>query len=515
VLTGDWQALYDEVRAFREACGEPHLKAILATGELGRCQRGAGQPGLHDGRRRLHQDVHRQGAVNATLPVGLVMVRRSASTASAPGTSVGFKPAGGIRTAKQSLDWLLLMKEELGDRWLRPTSSASAPARCSPTSSGSSSTSSPAATRRPPPPDGLTGDRQPSDQPAEIFETNHGLRPAPESAAPGAAWLERARRRFGHLHRRRVAAPARASTSTVQSGTGQVLAEVAQGSRPTWTPRSPAARAALPAWQALGGTRVRATCTRSRAVQKHARFFAVLESLDNGKPIRESRDIDIPLVARHFYHHAGWAQLFETEFAGYGAVGVVGQIIPWNFPLLMLAWKVAPALAAGNTVVLKPAEFTPLTALRFAELVREAGLPPASSTSSPATAAPARRSWSTRCRQDRLHRLHRGRPRHPHRHGRHRQEALARAGRQVARSSSSTTPTSTAWSRASSMRSGSTRGRSAAPARACSCRRASRIGSSPSCARAWSGCASAIPLDKAVDMGAIVAPVQLERIVSW
>ncbi len=97
--------------------------------------------------------------------------------------------------------------------------------------------------------------------------------------------------------------------------------------------------------------------------------------MDNGKPIRESRDIDIPLVARHFYHHAGWAQLLESEFPGYTACGVVGQVIPWNFPLLMFAWKVAPALAAGNTVVIKPAKYTPLTALAFAELAMEAGLP--------------------------------------------------------------------------------------------------------------------------------------------
>jgi aldehyde dehydrogenase (NAD+) len=110
-------------------------------------------------------------------------------------------------------------------------------------------------------------------------------------------------------------------------------------------------------------------------VQKHSRLLAVLETLDNGKPIRETRDIDVPLVARHFYHHAGWAQLGDREFPGQGPVGVVGQIIPWNFPLLMLAWKVAPALAAGNTVVLKPAEFTSVTALAFAELVQAVGLP--------------------------------------------------------------------------------------------------------------------------------------------
>ncbi|MBL8097602.1 MAG: aldehyde dehydrogenase family protein, partial [Anaerolineales bacterium] len=103
-------------------------------------------------------------------------------------------------------------------------------------------------------------------------------------------------------------------------------------------------------------------------IQKHSRLFAVLETMDNGKPIRETRDIDIPLVARHFYHHAGWAQLMSSEMKGYQSLGVVGQIIPWNFPLLMLSWKIAPALAMGNTVVLKPAEFTSLTALLFAEI---------------------------------------------------------------------------------------------------------------------------------------------------
>ena len=116
----------------------------------------------------------------------------------------------------------------------------------------------------------------------------------------------------------------------------------------------------------------------------------MLESLDNGKPIRESRDIDIPLVARHFYYHAGWAQLMERELADYQPIGVVGQVIPWNFPLLMLAWKIAPALAMGNTVVIKPAPYTSLTALLFGEIVAEADCRPAWSTSSPAATRPAR-----------------------------------------------------------------------------------------------------------------------------
>ena len=110
----------------------------------------------------------------------------------------------------------------------------------------------------------------------------------------------------------------------------------------------------------------------SRLIQKHSRFLAVLESIDNGKPIRETRDIDIPLVVRHFYYHAGWAAKLSPEVK---SIGVVGQIIPWNFPLLMLAWKIAPAIACGNTVVLKPAEYTSLTALFFAELCMKANLP--------------------------------------------------------------------------------------------------------------------------------------------
>src|SRR5207237_6273672 len=147
-----------------------------------------------------------------------------------------------------------------------------------------------------------------------------------------------------------------------EPATGRTLARVAQGTKADVDAAVKAARAALAEWQALGGHgRARHLYALARAVQRNARLLAVLESMDNGKSIREPRDIDIPLVARHFYHHAGWAQLFATEFAGHEAVGVVGQIIPWNFPLLMFAWKVAPALAAGNTVVIKPAEFTPMT----------------------------------------------------------------------------------------------------------------------------------------------------------
>ncbi len=156
----------------------------------------------------------------------------------------------------------------------------------------------------------------------------------------------------------------------------EVLARVADGNAEDANRAVAAAVAAAPAWAALGGhERARYLYAIARQVQKHSRLLAVLESLDNGKPIRESRDIDIPLVARHFYYHAGWAQVMEREMPGFEPLGVVGQIIPWNFPLLMAAWKVAPALAMGNTVVLKPAEFTSSTAVLLAQICDEVGLP--------------------------------------------------------------------------------------------------------------------------------------------
>jgi len=201
--------------------------------------------------------------------------------------------------------------------------------------------------------------------------------PAPEDPREALAWLDRHGRRFGHFIGGAWLAPAAGTYfDTSDPSTGEKLASVAQGSAADIDAAVKAARAALPGWQDLTPhARARYLYALARQVQKHSRWLAVLETLDNGKPIRESRDIDIPLVARHFYHHAGWAQLLEQEFPVYTACGVVGQIIPWNFPLLMLAWKIAPALATGNTVVLKPAEFTPLTALAFAHICQEVGLP--------------------------------------------------------------------------------------------------------------------------------------------
>src|SRR6266705_1986733 len=213
---------------------------------------------------------------------------------------------------------------------------------------------------------------------AKLFETmEYG--PAPESEAPALEWIKQHDGgRFGHFINGRWVAPAEGQHfETINPATKAVLARVAQGSKADVDAAVAAANAAAPGWAGLPGhARARYLYALAREVQRHSRLLAVLESLDNGKPIRETRDLDIPLVARHFYHHAGWAQLLATEFAGYQPVGVVGQIVPWNFPLLMVAWKVAPALAAGNTIIMKPAEFTPLTALCFAELTGEVGLPP-------------------------------------------------------------------------------------------------------------------------------------------
>src|ERR1700730_3457539 len=201
--------------------------------------------------------------------------------------------------------------------------------------------------------------------------------PAPEDPKEVLAWLDLHNRRFGHFVDGAWRQPAESRYfETADPSTGEKLATVAQGSAADIDAAVQAAGAALPKWQALPPhARARYLYALARTVQKPSRRLAVLETMDNGKPIRESRDIDIPLVVRHFYHHAGWAQLLHHEFSGYTACGGVGQIIPWNFPLLMLAWKIAPALATANTVVLKPAEFTPLTALAFAEICSEIGLP--------------------------------------------------------------------------------------------------------------------------------------------
>ena len=210
-----------------------------------------------------------------------------------------------------------------------------------------------------------------------IFESmEYG--PAPESPEQAQQWLQDRDNTLLHFIRGKWMEPESGEFfDTVNPASGERLAKVADGNDADVNRAVAAAADALEGWVAMGGHgRARYLYAIARHIQKSSRLFSVLESMDNGKPIRESRDIDIPLAARHFYYHAGWAQVMHEQMAGYRPIGVVGQIIPWNFPMLMLAWKVAPALAMGNTVVLKPAEFTSSTAVLFAEMCSEVGLPP-------------------------------------------------------------------------------------------------------------------------------------------
>jgi len=211
----------------------------------------------------------------------------------------------------------------------------------------------------------------------DLFKTmEYG--PAPESPSAANAWLDDHGRKFGLFINNEWMTPKNAKYySSYNPSTGELIAETAQAEKKDVDAAIAAARTAFDSWsQTPGVVRARYMYAIARNIQKHHRLLAVLESMDNGKPIRESRDVDVPLLARHFYYYAGWAQLMETELRDYQPVGVIGQIIPWNFPLMMLAWKIAPAIAMGNTVVLKPASYTRLSALLFAEVVAEAGLPP-------------------------------------------------------------------------------------------------------------------------------------------
>lgn len=206
----------------------------------------------------------------------------------------------------------------------------------------------------------------------EILKTmDYGT--APESQTTAKDWLKQSP--FGHFINNKWL-PGDNHFDSMNPATGDKLAQISQADNSVVNKAVKAAAQAAPKWQALSGhQRAKYLYAIARLIQKNARILSVLESLDNGKPIRESRDIDIPLAARHFYHHAGWAQLLDSELPDHEALGVVGQVIPWNFPLLMMAWKIAPAIATGNTVVLKPAEQTSLTALYFAELCQQANLP--------------------------------------------------------------------------------------------------------------------------------------------
>lgn len=203
--------------------------------------------------------------------------------------------------------------------------------------------------------------------------------PAPESDSAAKAWIDSHNGKFGlFINNEFVYPEGREYTDTINPARGESLASIIEGD-PTDDVNSAitAARKAYESWSKTSGHyRAKILYAIARQIQKHRRLLSVVESLDNGKTIRETRDADTPLCVRHFYYHAGWAQLMDSELSNFKPVGVIAQVIPWNFPLLMLTWKIAPALAMGNTIVLKPAPSTRLSAMLFAEIAVAAGVPP-------------------------------------------------------------------------------------------------------------------------------------------
>ncbi len=212
-----------------------------------------------------------------------------------------------------------------------------------------------------------------SEGPKLNFDTEWSYDPAPENSAQA-----KIKTQYEHFINGKFTAPQKGEYFiTTNPSNGDEISQVAHGSENDIDSAAKAARNAFGGWSQLDPIdRSKYLYRLARQIQERAREFAVIESLDGGKPIRESRDIDVPLAAQHFFYYAGWTDKLELAVREPEPLGVVGQIIPWNFPLLMAAWKLAPALACGNTVVLKPAETTPLTALKLAELIKDCGFPP-------------------------------------------------------------------------------------------------------------------------------------------
>ncbi len=377
VLTGNWQKLYNEIVAYREACGEAHMKVIFETGELSEMENvaKASRVAMMAGADFIKTSTGK-AVLNANPAVSLVMMRQIREYHERTGYQVGLKPAGGISEAKTALEYLTLVKETLGDEWLNPDLFRF----------GASSLQKDIKRQLYHFATGRYADSDYTEQRvikftdaqlekiAAVFGSmEYG--PAPESDAKVIAWLKEHEQRFGHYiggefvegegEEFETGSPAdKSHLATFRNATQEEVdeaVEAAQRAHAQWTMRS-------------GFERAKFLYALARKVHKNAKLFAVLESKDNGKPFRESFKIDIPLVIRHLNYHADLAQIAKHKLPEHEPYGVAGQIIPWNFPLLMLAWKIAPALAAGNSVVLKPAEQTPLTAMLFAELCDEAAI---------------------------------------------------------------------------------------------------------------------------------------------
>ena len=376
-LSGRYAKVFDEIVRVKEACGEAHLKVILETGELG----------TYDNVRRASLIAIAAGAdfiktstgkvsPAATLPVTLCMMEVVRDVYVETGHVVGIKPAGGIRASKQAIQYLVTLYETLGPRVddarplpLRRVVAAQRRPHAAPQGEDGAL-----------PVSGLLHDRlmaQVEKRTASLpatFEWEYA--PAPE-----ARDIVSIRERYGLFVGGEEVEPRTGEWfASISPSTEEPLFEVALAGEEDVALAVGAARDAFEdGWSALAPSeRAKYLFRLARLIQERSRELAVAESLDGGKPIRESRDVDIPLAAAHFFYYAGWADKLEYAFPGRTPrpLGVAAQIIPWNFPLLMLSWKIAPALACGNTVVLKPAETTPLTALIFADICRQAELPP-------------------------------------------------------------------------------------------------------------------------------------------
>ncbi len=369
-LTGRYLHVYEEIVAVREACSRPdgqdaHLKVIFETGELQ----------TYDNVRRAswlamlagaHFIKTSTGKVQpaATLPVTLIMLEAVRDFRDVTGQMVGVKPAGGIKTSKDAIKYLVGPRLVPVRRQLvaqRPVDAAHQDADRLLLRSRLLHA-------------GLRTMDNKTVAAAGAFE----YAPAPESTS-----IVGIQSSYGLFIGGDFVEGTGTSFKTISPSTEEVLAEVAEASEADVDRAVKAARKAFRGWSRLSGAeRGKYLFRIARIIQERARELAVLESIDNGKPIKETRDVDIPTAAAYFFYYAGWAD--KLEYAGFGSasngppqpLGVAAQVIPWNFPLLMLSWKIAPALATGNTVVLKPAETTPLTALLFAEICQQADLPP-------------------------------------------------------------------------------------------------------------------------------------------
>ena len=385
VLRQIWQHLYDEIRSYRVACGSAHMKTIFETGEVGtmenvaKASRIAMQAGSDFIKTSTGKATH-----NANLAVSLVMLRQIREFYETYGIMVGFKPAGGIATAKDSRNYIELVKNTLGDAWLNPRLfriGASSLLKDLKKQLWHRSTNHYAETD-------YAEQREISfsaatlDKVKQFFGTmEYGL--APEAEDEALAWLKLHNNTFGqYIDGKFVKGGSDKTFDVVCPADGRILAKFYHSTKEDVDAAVAAALKAQKIWAALPPfRRSQFLYAVARGVQDNLKLLSVLESLNNGKPFREAYKVDIPLCARHFRYHAGMAQIAEQKFPDHEPYGVCGQIIPWNFPTLMLGWKFGPALAAGCAVVLKPASLTPLTAMLICEICRDAalqtGVPPA------------------------------------------------------------------------------------------------------------------------------------------